>query len=1596
MCMRLLLPALLSFAFTVSANTGWEKKFSYSKAFVENKGQFKLRQPCGADSEVLFSYHKGGTNIYFTKSGVSFSFLESMTYKEYERKMEKEPEKHEREGGFNKEEWEREAREREGYEGEESFESIEEWREEEKREKADVVTRDDRSFYWEGANQNVSVIPEGELQEYFSYSVSADTGVKDLNYVKGFRKLTYKNLYPGIDVVYEFHPDDGLKYSIVAHPGADVSRIKMVYSGEIKKENGRMLIPTLFGNIIDHAPLTFYETNRENVIPSGFKKSGKTVSFQLDNYDRSKTIVIDPWTQTPVFATNWDCVWECDRDGAGNVYIIGGVTPMQLLKYNSAGILQWTHNTPYDTTSWLGTFAVDNAGNSYVTLGSNAAVQKVNTNGGLVWNNGSPGGIFTLTEFWNIAFNCDETKLVIAGTGGVFFPQPLIYNVNMASGNVLGNVQVTGGGIQPAQEVRSITACYNSKYYYLTHDSIGYIDDDFSVCPNASEPFHVNNGYSLSYKCEDWRKNNTGIMAIRYYGGFIYTHRGNQVHKRNFNTAAIIATANIPGGGFATSAFGNSVENSGIDIDDCGNVYVGSKNAVIKYDQNLTQLASYPTSFIVYDVKVSTGGDVIACGSTGNSSSSSRTGSVQSIAAGACAPLPFICCNPSFCPDTFCTTDAPVNLVASTPGGTWSGPGITNAGTGTFSPSVAGPGVHTIIYTLACGSDSNQIVVNLCASIDACRHANGNLTASGGDGGPYTFQQPGYVQNCGTCSGFPFPPCTFPPGCAVSTLAWNNFATGTTATPPPAADTVRIIDGNGNELIINDVLTLQPCPSCDATITPAGPFCQNDVPATLTAAQPGGTWSGTGITNAATGTFSPSVAGAGSWTITYTLTCGDLDTVIITVNALDNAGFSYNPSAYCLTDADPAPAISGLAGGTFTISGGGTINSSSGVINLAATGSGTFTVTYTTGGACPNSSADTIVINASTDATITPAGPFCENAAAVVLTAADAGGTWSGTGITNASTGAFSPTVAGAGNWTITYAITGSCGNSDTTTIIVNAMDDASFSYSSGAYCFTDADPTPAITGTAGGVFSISNGGTINSSTGTIDITATGAGVFTVTYTTGGSCPDTASFSVTIAAAFDATINPAGPYCENDAAVNLSAASAGGTWSGTGITNSALGTFSPGVAGAGAWTITYSISGSCGDTATASIVVNAAEDASFSYPSSTYCLTDADPTPTVSGTSGGIFTISGSGTINANTGQINLAATGAGSFSITYATAGFCPDTQVVSLVISNAFDATISPAGPFCDNDAPVTLTAIDAGGIWSGTGITNTTTGIFDPATAGAGIFQIVYAISGSCGDADSISITVNASPSITVASDQTVCQGETVTLTAASSQPFTWSTGETTSSIQVTPAATTTYTAQAVNSCGTAIDSATVTVTPFPLATITPADSTTITQGASAQLNASGGNSYLWFPTNDLSCTTCNNPYASPLTSTVYCAEVSNGACADTACIVVEVIREPDYYAPGAFSPNNDGVNDFFSVLGDAGAVSHVEVRIFNRWGEEVFYSEDIAIVGNTKNNSRGWDGTYKDTPVDIGVFAYYAKIALVSGNTKTLEGNVTVVR
>jgi gliding motility-associated-like protein len=227
-------------------------------------------------------------------------------------------------------------------------------------------------------------------------------------------------------------------------------------------------------------------------------------------------------------------------------------------------------------------------------------------------------------------------------------------------------------------------------------------------------------------------------------------------------------------------------------------------------------------------------------------------------------------------------------------------------------------------------------------------------------------------------------------------------------------------------------------------------------------------------------------------------------------------------------------------------------------------------------------------------------------------------------------------------------------------------------------------------------------------------------------------------------------------------------------------------------------TIINGAANGCDSVIITTLTINPSDTAAFTFPSVSYCLSDPNPTPNITGTMAGVFTIDNSGVINGTSGEIDLNASGMGTYVVTYITNGTCPDTATFTINIVNFYDATITPAGSFCSADAAINLTSVDGGGTWSGTGITNAGTGTFDPSVAGAGTHQIIYTISGSCGDIDTITIIVSSSPNISLTQTDDNCfrsEGIIMSLVNGGISPYSylWNNGGITPSISNLPAGT-----------------------------------------------------------------------------------------------------------------------------------------------------------------------------------------------------------
>ncbi len=365
-------------------------------------------------------------------------------------------------------------------------------------------------------------------------------------------------------------------------------------------------------------------------------------------------------------------------------------------------------------------------------------------------------------------------------------------------------------------------------------------------------------------------------------------------------------------------------------------------------------------------------------------------------------------------------------------------------------------------------------------------------------------------------------------------------------------------------------------------------------------------------TNGVTGTWSPAINNTSTTLYTFTPiagACATTTTMTITVNPNDDPNFAYASGTYCLTGTDPLPSVITTPGGTFTITAPGSINPTTGLIDLGTSGLGAFTVTYNTPGAnpCPSSTTFLITITAAPSAGFNYGqAAFCQDSIDPVLTmnAGAVSGVFSATpgGLTIDAAGNIILASSTPGIYTIynNVASAGGCAAAvDSTTFEVLQVDSALFNYGSSSYCVSGLDPIAAITGTAGGIFTISAPGAINSGDGTIDLSTSGLGTFTIYYNTapaGNACPALDSIQITIDSVNTITPNPIVPICATDPLTLTATGSGVGviTWYSDAGGTTSIGTGSPLLLsnpGVGIFTYYVNNVGSCSSTMDSVVVV---------------------------------------------------------------------------------------------------------------------------------------------------------------------------------------------------------------------------------------------------------------------------------------------------------------------------------------------------------------------------------------------------------------------
>lgn len=326
-------------------------------------------------------------------------------------------------------------------------------------------------------------------------------------------------------------------------------------------------------------------------------------------------------------------------------------------------------------------------------------------------------------------------------------------------------------------------------------------------------------------------------------------------------------------------------------------------------------------------------------------------------------------------------------------------------------------------------------------------------------------------------------------------------------------------------------------------------------------------------------------------------------------------------------------------------------------------------------------------------------------------------------------------------------------------------------------------------------------------------------------------------------------------------------------------------------------------------------------------------------------------------TINASSGFVSYAWTGpqtgsspslapssSGEYVVTAVDGVGCISSDTIDVVIhSNPVGVIISTEGTqLCPGSSGTVLGLTQAFNayLWGG-GQTSATIQVY---TGGTYVVQVTDG--NGCQGNSSITIS-QPNFTLTASGNATVCNGSTVTLTATGGTSYAWSTGETSSSIIVSPPVTTNYSVEITN--GSCVQTLYQIVSTITMVNSEIQDTFYMAEGETVLISGPDDYDYYsWTPMVDLSNYSGPSTYFSGAASTQYTVNsTSLNGCMRSDDIWIEVIR---LTIPTGFSPNGDFVNDEFVIPELINYDAHV--MIFNRWGDKVYEST---------NYYNDWDGT-----------------------------------
>lgn len=264
------------------------------------------------------------------------------------------------------------------------------------------------------------------------------------------------------------------------------------------------------------------------------------------------------------------------------------------------------------------------------------------------------------------------------------------------------------------------------------------------------------------------------------------------------------------------------------------------------------------------------------------------------------------------------------------------------------------------------------------------------------------------------------------------------------------------------------------------------------------------------------------------------------------------------------------------------------------------------------------------------------------------------------------------------------------------------------------------------------------------------------------------------------------------------------------------------------------------------------------------------------------------------------------------------------------------------------------------------------------------------------GKCEKRSEVTIRVVPYPDAEASEDVILCTGFSTTLSASGGSIYSWlpirflSNPRSPDPNVIAPASTTLYVVSVSDTLGcpkVVKDSVLVTVIP-ELNVQIPYQDTSMVEGQTINLNASGATFYQWTPDRWLSSSSVRNPTARPEDNIVYFVQGSDehGCLGYDSISITLYTIQPGMHVPTAFTPNGDGNNDIARpLLFGMKALNYF--NIYNRFGQLVF---------STTEQGKGWNGIFNGRPQDSATFVWMAEGLTYKGEKITRKGYVVLIR